>query len=88
VFAYFEMIKCMMFLFTICSIIMLPALLFFRKEEAILDGTYAEYSLGSLYQAKAWCFSSPLAASTLLLTCNSDFLTATKIFSTGLIPVD
>lgn len=88
VFAYFEMIKCMIVLFIVCTLCTLPALVFFKQQEAILDGSYAEYSLGSVYQSKVECFSTPLAAKNLLLTCEAKDLAITEIFSVGLIPAD
>lgn len=83
--AYFEMIKFLVFLFAICSLIMLPAILHFESQPGINDGSYSDYSLGSTFSSHPACFSAPFKSKELLLSCGAKELQITEILSVGII---
>jgi hypothetical protein len=75
----------MIIIFSICSLIMLPAYLAFTKEDGIKDGTWAMSSIGSLIFSSPQCYSAPLEVNSLMVECPNKKLQIDRILSIGLI---
>lgn len=53
VYGYFNYIVIMIFVFAVLSLITLPQLMYFKASDGIVDGTWAEFSIGSLTFSQA-----------------------------------
>lgn len=60
VYGYFNFITIMIVAYSFLSILAIPQLLIYGAAEGIKDGTWAEYSLGSLSTSQAACFQAPI----------------------------
>lgn len=56
VYGYFNFIKVQFFAYLMLSLLVLPQILIYAAEKGIDDGSYAEYSIGSLPYSQAACF--------------------------------
>jgi hypothetical protein len=64
IYAYFDLLKLLIYLFTALSLIFLPSILFNVKYDGILDAEdYAAASLGNQGYTEPMCYSTPMSTS-------------------------
>lgn len=86
--AYFQFIRALFFLFLILSLLHLPAILTFSNMRGIEGpdfGEYSKMSLGSAVYLVPVCFHAPVSNNQIYLECPSEQQQIGEVISVGLI---